>query len=99
MDLSSYDQTTLAGWWCDLNSFNWPPDFPLPEPPGWRDLTDKAKHRHVDGRIAWHAVNDAVDHGLAHAEWQRRQAPVLAAIRDRLARRGIDAHTSEGLCC
>jgi hypothetical protein len=70
MDLSSYDQQTLARWWCEFNSYRWPIDFLKPEPPGFRRLGDFERYKLPAFRRAFAAVEAAVPTEVALAYWK-----------------------------
>jgi hypothetical protein len=68
--LSGYDRETLCRWWCDLNAFRWPEDFPEPEPPGWAGMAEWARYDSAGFCRAWRAVNAAVPLAEALAYWR-----------------------------
>jgi hypothetical protein len=74
-DLSAYPRETLARWWCELNTFRWPSDFPTPAPAGWDGLRDLEKYRLPGAMAAWAAV---IPRAEALAYWN---GPFLAARR------------------
>jgi hypothetical protein len=69
IDLSTYDQTTLARWWCELNIYRWPADFPIPKPEGWDAETEDQKWYRDELQTAWDLVTRAVDREDALAYW------------------------------
>jgi hypothetical protein len=75
VNISEYPQETLARWWCQFNRFEWPEDFPYPEPPSWHSLTNRERHYDARGRNAWAAINAVVDKDLALKLW-REQHPL-----------------------
>jgi len=70
LDLTGYSRDTLARWWCQMNVFRWPPDFPEPEPPDWPRMSDRQKHQSPEGRRAWRAINSACPESDALAYWR-----------------------------
>lgn len=48
--------TKAAKWYCELNSFHWPDDFPLPKPAGYEAMTDKEKFKDPIQRLAFDEV-------------------------------------------
>jgi hypothetical protein len=70
IDLSTYDQTTLSRWWCELMTFRWPADFPLPRPEGWDGMNPTQRDCCDDMWSAFQLVKNAVSLEAALAYWR-----------------------------
>jgi len=67
------DRDTLSRWWCVLNVFEWPQDFPMPKPDGWDSMNDR--QRWVVGKPAWEAINAAIPYPGALEYWNKTFLP------------------------
>lgn len=75
------DHVALARWWCRLNVFEWPEDFPVPEPVGSGDMTDQDKRANRDWMAAWREVNDRADLVKALEYWNKVFLPARNELR------------------
>lgn len=51
--LSKKNKNTLARWYCELNCFRWPKDFPISPPVGYESMTGKGQVFNRKRRVVW----------------------------------------------
>lgn len=72
-DLLCRDRDTLSRWWCEMNVFEWPKDFPMPKPEGWDAMSDM--QRREAGKPAWEAISAAIPYPGALEYWSKTFLP------------------------
>lgn len=70
-ELAGYPLETLAGWYCELNCYEWPADFPANKPEGWDHMTHQQRHELPEMRIAYDAVDAAVPRKEKSRAWHK----------------------------
>lgn len=61
----------VAVWYCKLNCYEWPEDFPMEKPSVWDEITDKQKHELPEMKAAWGAVDAAVPRKEKSRAWHK----------------------------
>lgn len=69
--LAACQMETVAAWYCKLNCFEWPEDFPMQKPAGWDEMSDRQKYELPVGKAAWNAVNNAVPGKEKSRAWHK----------------------------
>ena len=70
-ELAACQVETVAAWYCKLNCYEWPEDFPMQKPAGWDDITDRQKHELPEMKAAWDAVDSAVPRKEKSRAWHK----------------------------
>lgn len=58
----------VSGWWCEVNCWRWPADFPIPKPSGFDDVEPSD---HEGFRFIWRVLSAFVPEKEKARAWHK----------------------------
>jgi len=71
-ELKTFPIETVAHWWCQFNCFEWPADFPIPEPPDYaalKTLSSYEKYKNSSSGMVFLILSQFVPDKEQHRAW------------------------------